>query len=321
MVSGEMDIELGLRISGKFYSVDSVIDKVHTDFLSPSQMSKVGANFLTILLVVCMNLLGYKLILVGWVVAALFVHELGRYLGMVVTRSETVSYTIGIFGPLAIGAEGLSAGRKAIVALSGSMAGLAFSATLFALNSAFDIPELLHFSNAVIFVSALSILPIKPFDGYAVVDHLLFLRHPKIELAYLILAGILVFGIFIHSLDVDKHALYSLFFMGLIGCMFAGAKKADNMADMVVRLRKEGAADYKLGCYRPETVKRMEFSLNVFEVENETHLAGLLREVWDHAWEEPASLPEMLIVLAMYVLMLLSFISMPIVKQICSTAF
>ncbi|MDF7800246.1 hypothetical protein P4C99_12280 [Pontiellaceae bacterium B1224] len=321
MAVGEKDMGLSLRISGRFYSADSVIDKVHAGFLSPSQMSKVGANFLTVLLVLCMNLLGYNQVVVGWVIAALFVHAFGHYLGMIVTRSETASYTIGIFGPLAIGAEGLAAGRKALVALSGSIAGLAFSAALFVINSALDNAALLHFANAVIFVSALNLLPIKPFDGYAVVDHLVFLRHPKIELAYLILAGLFVFGIFIRSLDVDKHALYSLFFMALLGCMFGGAKKADNMADMVVRLRKEGVVDYRLGRYRLQTVKRMEFSLNLFDVENEEHLAGLLREVWDHAWEEPATLPEMIIVLAMYVLMLICFMSMPIIEQICSTAF
>lgn len=321
MPSDEENIGLNLRISGRIYSADSVITQVHNLPVSPSQWNKVGANFLALVLVLTMNLLGYEGVDIVWVLAALFAHEFGHYIGMLATRSNTASFAVGIFGPLALGTEGLSAGRKAMVALSGSIAGLVVAASLSAIASILNLSTMSPFINALVFVSALNMIPVKPFDGYAVVDHLVFLRHPKVRLIYLIMMGVLMLFLYMHSFYRHDHPFYAFFFIALLWCMFGGAKKADNMADMVVRLRKEGVKDFEQGKYRPETVKRMEFSLNLFDVSNEVILAGLLREIWEQAWEIPASKPEVVIVLAMYVLMLISCMSMPVVEQICSVIF
>ena len=321
MDAEEVDIGYTLRISGRFYSADRVIDSVHNTPVSPSQMGKVGANILALLLALTMNQLGHHEVPLRWVIAALFIHEFGHYVGMLLTRSGTASFTIGIFGPLALGTEGLSAGRKAMVALSGPMLGLACSAAYSGIASLLRLPLIPEFFNGLIFVSALNLIPVKPFDGYAVIDHLVFLRHPKTQLSYLVLSGVVMFLLYVHSFDRHEHPFYAFFFMVLLFCMFAGVKKADNMADMVVRLRKEGSADFELGRYQPRTVKRMEFSLTMFDVQNEVDLAGLLREIWDRAWEQPAAFSEVFIVLAMYVLMLVSCMLMPVIGQIGAAIF
>lgn len=320
-MNDEEEPDLIIRLSGKIYSVERVIELVHSLPLSPSQWSKVGANLLALILVLTMNLLGYKGVTVGWVVAALFVHEFGHYLGMFATRSKTASFSIGLFGPLALGAEGLSAGRKAMVALSGSIAGLVFAAIYAATIPLFNLQVIPPFLNALIFISVLNLIPVKPFDGFAVVEHLVFLRHPNVRLTYLILAGLLMFVLYAQSFYKHEHPFYGFFFMILLVCMFGGAKKADNMAGMVVRLRKEGGKDFEQGMYRPETIKRMEFSLAVFDILNEVDFAGLLREVWDQAWEEPASGSEVFIVLAIYALMIFSCMSLPVVDEIYSVIF
>ncbi|MDZ8119875.1 hypothetical protein [Pontiella agarivorans] len=103
--------------------------------------------------------------------------------------------------------------------------------------------------------------------------------------------------------------------------MFAGAKREDNMSGMILRLRKEGKRDFEMGRYRPEMLKRMECSLNLFDIQNEVNQAHFLREIWDRAWEVPASRMEMYAVLGMYILLLLGCATSPIIPQLYSYIF
>lgn len=281
----------------------------------------MGANFLTLLLVITLRYLGHKEISIGWTVGALFIHEFGHYLGMLITGSKTASISVGVFGPLALGAEGLSAGRKAIVSLSGPLLGWGAAVLLVAGMPFVDLPELSAVASALIYVSAINLIPVKPFDGYALVEHLIFLHKPKIRLVYLILVALLLCFFYVKSFYRHDHPAFALFFIVLGMVMFAGAKKEDNMSDMVLRLRREGDADYRMGQYRPETLKRMEFSLNMFDVQDETNLAYLLREVWDRAWEIPSSRSETLIVLVIYALIIFGCSASPVIQRLILQVF
>lgn len=305
-----------VRVSGKFFSIDDLIENVERNAISPSQWNKVGANLLAVVLAVTMHFLGNNAVQIVGVIAALFIHEVGHFIGLKCTGCNDASLGIGLLGPFALGSEGLSAGRKAIVALFGPALGLVAASVVVVINNYSPAPFLSALSHGLVFVSTLNLIPVKPFDGYAVVEHLVFIRHPKVQLFYLGTAGVLSFFLYVASFYRHDHPFYAFFFIILFYLMFAGLKKADNMADMIIRLRKIGVEDFTLGHYRSKTIKDMEFSLALFDIQNEMDLSLLLREVWDQAWEVPASRAETIIVLVMFITMLVGSVTSPVAIQI-----
>ncbi len=265
--------------------------------------------------------MGHQEISLRWTVVGLFIHEWGHFLGMRITGSKTASFGVGIFGPLALGIEGLSAGRKAFVSLFGPLFGWGIAALYLIGSSYIEMPDLTVPANTLVFVSAINLVPVKPFDGYAVIEHLIFLHKPNLRLVYLIVTALVLSLFYVISFYRHDHPAFALFFIVLGMVMFAGAKKEDNMSGMVLRLRNEGEKDYEVGHYRPEMLKKMEYSLNLFDIQNEANLAHLLREVWDRAWEVPASKMESYTVLGMYVLLFLGCCILPIIPQLCSCLF
>ena len=305
----------GIRVSGKIYSVDEVIDEVVNMSVTPATSNKIGSVILFSALFSVLSYLGCPLGGVGSVVFALLVHEIGHYVGMRLAGWPRAGIVVGIFGPLAVGAEGISAGRKAIVAISGPAFGLLVGLFIVGVHLHFDSMIALDLARALFLLTAINLLPFKPFDGAVVIEHLLFARHPKVQMGCLIAEGLFLVLMFVALMYRD------LVFLGVIFCfygmaMFMGAKKIDNMSAMVVRLRKEAVDDFKQGRYAPATIVKMQYSLLMFDLPNQAVLTAFLRELWDEAWEVQASVAEIFFVVTVYAMLVLTCIQSPVTREL-----
>lgn len=306
----------GIRVSGKIYSVDEVIDEVVNMSVTPATSNKIGSVILFSVLFAVLSYLGCPLGGVGSVVFALLVHEIGHYVGMRLAGWPRAGIVVGVFGPLAVGAEGVSAGRKAIVAISGPAFGLLVGLFTVGVHHHFDSAVALNLARTLFLLTAINLLPFKPFDGAVVIEHLLFARHPKVQMGCLIAEGLFLVFMFVALMYRD------LVFLGVLFCfygtaIFMGVKKIDNMSDMVVRLRKEAADDFKQGRYAPATIIRMQYSLLMFDLPNQSMLTAFLRELWDEAWEVQASAAEIFFVVGVYAMLVFICIQ----SSIASTLF
>jgi Zn-dependent protease len=304
-----------LRISGKLFDIDHVIELVEKNPVTPTQSTKAFAGFLFMVLIITMHFLGNEEGQIGYAVLAVFIHEFGHFLGLRFTGSPNASFDFGVLGPFVSGDEGVSAGRKALVALFGPAFGLAVAAVLAVIGHFTSSEVLFSIVKMLVFISALNLIPTKPFDGYAVLEHLIFNRFPKLQIGYLVGCGVFLFFMYAASFYRYDHPFYAFFFMGLCWASFLGFKKMDNMAGMIVRLRGRDV-DFAEGRYQPKTIKNMVFSLSVFDFVSESDLALFLRELWDKAWELPATRTEMINVLAMYFLMLAGCAASPVCQKI-----
>ena len=287
------------------FSIDKVLSGIEDCVLPASLGRRVGANFLALILWGVMFFDGHRLVPFGALIAAFFIHEFGHFIGMKVGRCEDASFDFGILGPIAMGNAGLSAGRKAIVALFGPAFGMMVAAVCSLVISRVSAPWISALQYALVYLSVLNLLPVRPFDGYAVVEHLVFNRYPKFQLFYLGATGVFLFLYSIYVVEPQReHPFYMLFSIGLAMSLFYGLKKADNMAGLITHLREKGDLDLSLGRYRRETVKGMEFTLRLFDISSDAGLSILLKEVWDKAWESPARRSETVIILAMYAMLI-----------------
>lgn len=303
--------ESSIRVSGKFFSIDTLIEGVASHTVSPSNLERFGSALLLVVLFVAINVSGFHLGGFGSLVVALGIHEAGHGLGMLLVGWSKVTFGIGLFGPVTWAQEDISAGRKAIVAIAGPAISLiaAMAIHLVTMGGSSFFSDL---SRTLFFITFLNLLPIKPFDGYVIMEHVLFVRHPKLEMFYLGISGVVLFLGSLRLTDFshtpDHFAFFGIFGMIYSCSMFYGIKKLDNMADMVMRLRRDAHGDFQAGCFSAKTIKNLEFSLAMFDLRNEISVVGFLRELWDKAWEEPPNAVESAFVIILYAMLVVAFL-------------
>ncbi len=302
-----------LRLSGRFYSIDQLIEGACNHVASPSNLERNLASLLYIILFVAISMSGYSLGGFETLLISLLIHEAGHWLGMILVGWSKVKFGLGLLGPVSWADEDISAGRKMAVALAGPAVGLIGAMIANLVGASAGSGFLLDLSHALYFITLLNLLPIKPFDGYTVMEHLIFVRHPRLEMFHLAASGVALFLFSIRLFGTVQSEpvhfpFFVLFFMMFSFSMFYGVKKRDNMADMVVRLRRNGKSDYEAGRYSPGTIKRMEYSLEMFDFPNDTLISAFLRELWDDAWEQPPTLIESVFTVAMYTTLVAAFL-------------
>jgi Zn-dependent protease len=128
------------------------------------------------------------------IILALLVHEAGHILAMRFCNYKNLRILmIPLFGAVAIGnPTDKSAKKAAIVAISGP---------LFGLFSAFISMEIYHLTGSAIareyavialVLNMFNLLPIRPFDGGAFLNEIIFCRFPKAQLIFGVLSAILI---------------------------------------------------------------------------------------------------------------------------------
>lgn len=309
-----------MRLSGSYYSIPELIELMASKTASPDRIEQNLSRLLFGILFVAFSVLGANLGGFWSLVFTYAVHEAGLWLSMVLVGWSRVKLSFALPGPVSWAKEDSSAGRKAAVALGGIAAGILAASCLGIYGLSVDSAFLISLSRSLYLFSGLNLLPLKPFDGYIVIEHLLFVRFPKLEMFYLGTVGAVLFVsscmVSYSEHESGRFPFCMIFLMFYGAAMFVGLKKCDNMAEMIVRLRREGSTDLESGQYSVRMIKRMEFSLSVFELPNVISVSTLLREVWDRAWEQPPKLYETLFAIALYLLLLIAFMQSSAAMQL-----
>ncbi|MDF7822520.1 hypothetical protein P4B35_00735 [Pontiellaceae bacterium B12227] len=295
-----------IRLNGKIYTIEKLIKKVGEVSVSSTRNHKFFALVLFVLLYSSMECMDFSGAGWGALFFAVLIHELGHFLGMMLVGRKDAAFQFSFFViPDAFGDGGTSASRKAVVALGGPAMSLMVGLSMWSLaNDASGGIFVKQLTYSLLFIGTLNLVPILPFDGGEVIEHLLLIRFPKFELGYLIISGITLFIFFYGYYCAQDRVLMILISYAVTAAQFHNVKKVDNMSSMIYLLRKNGHD--KQEQYSPKSVKQMEFSLACFDVQDELSVASILREAWDRAREVPATYYEVIFVMAIYIILVVT---------------
>jgi hypothetical protein len=293
-----------IRLEGNIYSIDELVDSVANLSSGRNRMNRFFSLVLFLVFYFSLGKMDSSSASVLGLLFALFVHEFGHLIGMLLVGWEKIYFSFRFFlFPDAFGDEGISASQKALVALSAPALGMCIGFLLWNTGLNKITPLLTHFTQALLFLSMVNLIPILPFDAGEMIEHLVLIKFPRLEMGYLIISGFVLFIFFYGYYIGHERIIMGLVFLGLAMAQFLGVKRVDNMATMIARLRKEKRADLSLDRYSASTIKRMEFSLACFNVPDQLTLVQILKEVWDRAREVPATFVEVSIIFVSYVLL------------------
>lgn len=127
---------------------------------------------------------------IGVVIVVILVHEIGHLMGMKHYGYRDVRmFFIPFFGAAVSGTENEArADHRAVVSLLGPAPGLIVGAILLFVARQTGEATLVMLAGAFLFINAFNLLPILPLDGGRLLNELLFLRHPWVEVGFKILA-------------------------------------------------------------------------------------------------------------------------------------
>lgn len=305
-----------IRLEGKFYKIDELVDAVADFSAGKSRLNRIFAFALFSIFYLSLGVADKSSASILGFLFALFVHEVGHLVGMLLVGWKKIYFSFRLFVfPDASGEEGISASRKAVVALSAPALGLCVGLLLWETGLSQQTILLKHFTQTLLFLSMVNLVPIHPFDAGEMVEHLILIRFPRLEMGCLIMSGLVLFLFFYGYYITNDRIVMGVVFCGIALGQFLGVKRVDNMSSLINRLRKDGDADLSNDRYFPSTIKRMEFSLACFDVPDQLTLVRILREAWDRAREVPATLMEVCMVSVTYALLSIACFSNPAIKD------
>ena len=164
----------------------------------------------------------------------LFLHELGHLLAMKAFGYRNLQMVFMPFGALAIGKnEGISAVKRVVVSLAGPVPGIILG---FYIGLS---PSINHFSWAsevafmLIVINYFNLLPFLPLDGGQVINHTLFSRYPKSQLAFFTLSVISFVSFAVYTKDpvigtISLFLILSLFYQFKNFKIYSKLNKIDN---------------------------------------------------------------------------------------------
>ncbi len=135
---------------------------------------------------------------VGWLlIPVLLFHEFGHYVAMRAFGYRNLRmFFIPFFGAAVMGKNYNVAGwKKAVVALSGPLPGIALGAGLGVAGFLLRRPALTEAAILLLALNGFNLLPLLPFDGGWVLHATLFCRHPVLDTASRALAVLVIVGL------------------------------------------------------------------------------------------------------------------------------
>lgn len=170
----------------------------------------------------------------GMLVGILFFHELGHYVAMRGFRYRNLRmFFIPFLGAAVSGRHyNVPGWKKVIVALAGPLPGIVVGAAVGFAGVASDNPAMVKLALVTLVLNGMNLLPVLPLDGGQVVHALLFARHPLLDVAFRLVAGVVL--IVVPMLTGGK------FLMVLGGLMLFGIPIAYRRARIALDLRREG---------------------------------------------------------------------------------
>jgi Zn-dependent protease len=210
--------------------VDSVLSRI-----IDRKKSKTGAYnnllflILSIVLFVSFGLLTNSVISIFFIVVTLLVHELGHLAGMVLFKYKNVQmFFIPFFGAAVKGESEKSNGfKECIISFMEPLPGIFISILLMILTKNSN-PELTQLCIMLALINSFNLLPIYPLDGGRIVDTLIFKRNRYLQLAFRIVAVLLIIYIS-YELRSIAFAIFGLFTLILIKPSFIKAGIAHSL--------------------------------------------------------------------------------------------
>lgn len=129
-------------------------------------------------------------------VAVIFIHELGHFIGMRIFRYRNVKmFFIPFFGAGVSGEHiHVEGWKKAVVCLLGPLPGLFIGLALLWFNLRKGDPIHQQVATTFILLNAFNLLPVYPLDGGRMVQEILFVRSRHLEAGFRVVAGLTLMG-------------------------------------------------------------------------------------------------------------------------------
>ena len=245
------------------------------------------------------GLLNATWVSVAILVAVLFIHESGHWIGMkLLGYSNLQMFFIPFFGAAVSGKETNASGeRRAIVSLLGPAPGIILGIICGIIYIKCRNPILLQFGYILVIINAFNLLPIYPLDGGRFMETVVFSRHPTVEIVFKVIAALALAGL---ALWMKSIALGILSFFTLIL-----SREGYFQNKIVYRLKEinhgrqleftENIPTDQLEVILPELV--MGISERHIKVKT---LANRANSVWRKALLQPIKLKPTLVLLAVY---------------------
>ena len=129
---------------------------------------------------------------VALLVGVIFIHEMGHLVAMKLFGYRDVQmFFIPLFGAAVSGDESMPSGtRRAIVSLMGPVPGILIGIAVAIIYFRVRAPFLLELAWMFLILNVFNLFPFHPLDGGRFFEHVLFSRHPKLEVVFKFLASI-----------------------------------------------------------------------------------------------------------------------------------
>jgi len=185
-------------------------------------------------------------------IVAIFIHECGHLIAMRACRYKNLRMLfVPFLGAMASGKPSEQNGLKiAIIAFSGPLAGLLAACVALLVWSISQSAMLLDFAQISVLLNGFNLLPILPLDGGHILNEALLARHPKAQVAFMILAAAALVAL---AVRLDALGLAAIAIV-----LLTSTKVTYLMASAINRLRmKEGMmgsdlTEEKIGQIREE---------------------------------------------------------------------
>lgn len=166
-------------------------------------------------------------------VAVLFVHELGHYLGMRAFGYRDVRmFFVPFLGAAVSGRRGtVAAWKDAIVLLLGPVPGVWLGGAVLFATGRWPVPLLVQLGETLLLVNAFNLLPFGGLDGGKLLLRVIFSRHRYLELAFTAMGALALGGVAIAV------ASLALGFFAIIGLVALGRRA--RVLESAARLRPE----------------------------------------------------------------------------------
>ncbi|MDB4961251.1 MAG: Zn-dependent protease [Myxococcales bacterium] len=213
-------------------------------FVSPPRVTAKTRMLLTSLVMfgaITMMQGGSSIIDMAVLVGVLMVHELGHALAMLVFGYTDVRvFFIPFFGAATSGhRRGVARWKQGVVLMFGPLPGLVIGSVLLWRGVSDGLAHTI--AMQLIVINAFNLLPIAPFDGGQLFQLILFSRHRHVELGFLTVASLAMFGLAV---------LLSSWVFGVIGVFM--------LISLPVRKKVLAAADVLREQHLPEDTRALD---------------------------------------------------------------
>ena len=305
-----------IRLEGKFYTINTLIDEVSKLSRNEDRSNTLLSTIIFIVFYFSLKSIEFSSASVTGLLFAFFIPEIGRFIAMLLLGWENITFNYTqLLSPFISGKETIFSVQKAVVALSAPVFGMCVGLGLWSLGLHKQTLLLEHLTTALLLFSMVNLLPFFPFAGGDVVKNLIFTRFPRLEAPFFVLSGLALGTFFYMHYIIEDQIILGMLCFGVAGLQFSRFKLVDNMATMILFLRKDEDTFFS-NIYSPGTIKRMEFSLRCFNIRDQSSLVQILHELWAKAHAVPTTTKEMTIIFVSYLLFVLFCAQTPAVSTL-----